>query len=449
MSYLSLSDNDKKEMLAALGISSTEELFGCIPMPVRLTGELSLPGPMAELDLVRALEDVAGRNAYAKYLSFLGGGAYDHFIPTVVDYLSSRGEFVSPYTPYQPEVSQGTLQVIFEFQTLICQLTGLDIANASLYEGATGAAEGVLMAHRLTGRSRVLVARTLHPQYREVIRTYIKDLGLVAEEVPYGKDGRVDQARLSRLVDDQMACLIFQSPNYYGVIEDVKALSDIAHSRKALSVAVVTEALSMGLLEAPGKLGADIVTGEGQSFGLPLSFGGPYLGFIASRKEYVRQLPGRIAGQTADIDGRRGFVLTLATREQHIRREKATSNICTNQALCALRATIFLETLGKEGLRELAWQNLQKARYAVEVLAAVRGVKRKFDGPFYNEFVLEFARPWVEVDARLRAQGLLGGIGLGGDADDGLSHCALVCVTELKRKHDIDRLAGALEEALS
>ncbi len=448
MSYLSLSDNDKKEMLAAVGVSSTEGLFGCIPKAVRLGRDLDLPAPLAELDLVRRLEGIGRKNGYGEYLSFLGGGAYDHFVPTVVDYLSARGEFVSPYTPYQPEVSQGTLQLIFEFQTLVCQLTGLDIANASLYEGATGAAEAVLMAHRLTNRGKVLVARSLHPQYREVIRTYIKNLGVQAVEIPYAADGRVDPAALAGLLDDQVCGVVYQSPNYFGVIEDVKALSDAAHGRKALSVAIVAEALSLGLLEAPGAQGADIVTGEMQSFGIPLSFGGPYLGFMACRKEYVRQLPGRVAGQTTDVDGLRGFVLTLATREQHIRRERATSNICTNQALCALRATIFLESLGRQGLREMAWQNARKAAYALDVLTALPGVRRKFSGPPFNEFVIETAKPWPAVDAALRGKGIIGGLSLG-PAYAELPNAALVCVTELRGRDDIDRLGRALREVLS
>jgi glycine dehydrogenase subunit 1 len=448
MSYLSLSDKDKREMLAAVGVSSPGELFGCIPEHVRLDRDLDLPGPLAEMDLVRAFEDIGGRNSYAGHLSFLGGGAYEHFIPAVVDALSSRGEFVSPYTPYQPEVSQGTLQVIFEFQTLICQLTGLDIANASLYEGATGTAEAVLMAHRLTGRSKILVAASLHPQYREVVRTYIRNLGVRAEEIPWGPDGRVDPVALGGHLDDDVCGVVFQSPNYFGIVEDIKALSDLAHGRKAVSVAVVAEALSLGILAAPGDLGADIVTGEGQSFGIPLSFGGPYLGFMACRKDYLRQLPGRIAGQTTDVEGRRGFVLTLATREQHIRRERATSNICTNQALCALRATIFLASLGREGLREMARQNAQKAAYALDVLTSIPGVKRKFHGPAFNEFVLEFPKPWAEVDAALRDKGIVCGAGLEADCAR-LHDCALVCVTEMKRKEDIDRLGRAVKEALS
>lgn|SRR5512138_1962385 len=447
MSYLSLSDKDKAEMLARTGAAKIDDLFCCIPEGVRLQRLLDLPAAQSELELVRTIDAVGRKNAGAGLLSFLGGGAYDHFIPTVVDYLSSRGEFVSPYTPYQPEVSQGTLQIIFEFQTLICQLTGLDIANASLYDGSTGAAEAVLMAHRVTSRDKVVLAKSLHPQYREVVRTYIKNLGVEAVEVGFGPDGRIDPAELAKALDDKTAAVVYQSPNFLGVIEDVKALSDAAHGVKALSVAVVAEALSLGLLEAPGALGADIVTGEGQSFGLPLSFGGPYLGFMACKKDYLRQMPGRITGQTTDTEGRRGFVLTLATREQHIRRERATSNICSNQALCALRATIFLETLGKQGLREMAWQNAQKAAYAADRLGKVKGVKKAFTGPFFNEFAIGLAKPWAAVDAALKAKGIVAGYGLEADYP-GTGNAALVCVTELRTKDEIDRLAAALEEAL-
>jgi glycine dehydrogenase subunit 1 len=448
MSYLSLSDIDKKEMLAKAGVGSTDDLFCCIPESVRLRRPLDLPPAQSELELVRTIDAIGAKNAYPGRVSFLGGGAYDHFIPTVVDYLSSRGEFVSPYTPYQPEVSQGTLQVIFEFQTLVCQLTGLDIANASLYDGSTGTAEAVLMAQRVTGRNKVVIARSAHPQYREVVRTYIKNLGVEAVEVGYGPDGRIDKDALGRLLDDATAAVVFQSPNFFGVIEDVQALSDAAHARKALSVAVVAEALSLGLLEAPGKLGADIATGEAQSLGIPVSFGGPYLGFMACKKDFLRQMPGRITGQTVDKEGRRGFVLTLSTREQHIRRERATSNICTNQALCALRATIFMETLGKQGLRELAWQNAQKTAYAADRLGAVPGVKRRLTGPVFNEFVIEVVKPWPAVDAGLKAKGLIGGYGLGAEYPE-LANAALVAVTELRTKDQIDRLARTLQEVLS
>ena len=448
MSYLSLSDKDKAEMLARTGVGSVDDLFCCIPEAVRLKRPLDLPAAQSEIELVRTIDAVGRKNAGSGYVSFLGGGAYDHFIPTVVDYLSSRGEFVSPYTPYQPEVSQGTLQAIFEFQTLVCLLTGLDIANASLYDGSTGAAEAVLMAQRITGRNKVVLARSLHPQYREVVATYVKNLGLEIVEAGFGPDGRVDKAGLGRVVDDRTAAIVSQSPNFFGVVEDVQALSEAAHAVKALSVAVVAEAASLGLLEAPGRLGADIVTGEAQSLGLPVRFGGPYLGFMACRKDFLRQMPGRIAGQTVDKDGRRGFVLTLSTREQHIRRERATSNICTNQALCALRATMFMETLGKQGLRELAWQNAQKAAYAAGVLGAVPGVKKRFTGPVFNEFVVELPKPWAAVDAGLRARGIIGGFGLE-PAYPELKNAVLVAVTELRTKDQIDTLAGALREVLS
>ena len=448
MSYLSLSDQDKKEMLARMGVASVDDLFCCIPEEVRLKRPLDLPAAQSEIELVRTIEAIGRKNTGTGLVSFLGGGAYEHFIPTVVDYLSSRGEFVSPYTPYQPEVSQGSLQVIFEFQTLICQLTGLDIANASLYEGGTAVAEAVLIAQRVTGRNKVVLARSLHPQFREVVRTYIKNLGVEAVEVPFGPDGRIDGAALAKELDDRTAAVVYQSPNFFGVVEDVKTLSDAAHAVKAMSVAIVAEAVSLGLLEAPGTLGADIVTGEAQSLGIPLSFGGPYLGFMACKKEFLRQMPGRVAGQTSDKDGQRGFVLTLATREQHIRRERATSNICTNQALCALRATIFMETLGKQGLRELAWQNVQKAAYAADRLTAVRGVKKVFTGPVFNEFAVGLPKPWPIVDAALKARGLIGGYGLG-PAYPELENAALVCVTEMRTKDQIDRLVQALEEVLS
>lgn len=434
-------------MLARIGVSSIDELFCCIPESIHLKKDLDLPGPLSEMELAAKIREIGNRNAPAGTLSFLGGGAYPHFIPAVVDYLSSRGEFVSPYTPYQPEVSQGTLQIIFEFQTLICQLTGLDIANASLYEGATAAAEAVLMAQRLTGKSKVLVAASLHPQYREVIRTYVRNLNIAVEEIPFSDRGTLDAAALDKALDDGTAAVLFQSPNYFGVCENVRSISGAAKAKGALSVAMVAEALSLALLEAPGKLGADIVAGEAQSFGIPLSFGGPYLGFMAARKEHLRQLPGRICGRTTDVEGRTGYVLTLSTREQHIRRERATSNICTNQALCALRATIYLAAMGKNGLRRTAEHNVRKAAYALDKLTAVSGVEKWFSGPVFNECVLRLPKPWSEVDAALRAKGIRGGVALGGDYP-GFENGVLVCATELHTRQDIDRLADALEEVL-
>jgi len=445
MSYISLSDQDKKEMLARIGVSSLDDLFCCIPEEIRLKKELRLPQPLTEPELLAHFESVGRGNKQNAYLSFLGAGAYRHHIPYVVDYLSSRGEFISPYTPYQPEVSQGTLQIIFEYQTLICQLTGLEISNASLYEGASAAAEAVLMAGRLKGKPKVLVAGSLHPQYREVIRTYVRNLGIQVEEVDYDVRGQVDVEVLRKKIDGETSAVMCQSPNFLGVVEDLDRLAEIAHQHQALFEVIVAEAASLGILQAPGAAGADIVAGEGQSFGLPLSFGGPYLAFMACRKEYSRQFPGRIAGQTKDTEGKRGFVLTLSTREQHIRREKATSNICTNQALCALRATIFLETLGREGMRELAYQNIQKAGYALDKLAGVTGVRRKFGGPFFNEFVLEFEGGYKKVEDHLLANGIIGGLALA-PYYPGLKDCALFCITEVHSKADIDRLAGLVAE---
>jgi glycine dehydrogenase subunit 1 len=447
MSYIPVSEKDKKEMLERIGVKSIQDLFRCIPENIRLKGDLNLPESLTEPELLEYFQGKGKKNSYEQYLSFLGGGAYDHFIPAVVDYLSLRGEFISPYTPYQPEVSQGTLQVIFEFQTLICQLTGLDIANASLYDGATGAAEAVLMANRVKNKKRLLVAGNLHPEYRQVIVTYTRNLGLEVVELPYDQAGRIEKKGLEAAVNSETSVILCQSPNYFGVIEDMKLLSEVSHQHEALLAVVISEPVSLGWLEAPGKLGADIVTGEAQSFGLPLSYGGPYVGFMACRKEFVRQLPGRIAGQTVDVEGRRGFVLTLSTREQHIRREKATSNICTNQAYCALRATIYLETLGRQGLKKLAWLNLQKAAYALRQLKAIAGVTRKFSGPVFNEFVLEFPCDWDGISEKLEEKGILGGISLAKHYP-GLEKCALITITEKHSKERIDQYVQALKEIL-
>ena len=446
MSYISLSEKDKKEMLAKIGISSVEELFCSIPDDLRVKQKLDVPEALTEPELTRQIEEIANQNSYHHFLSFLGAGAYSHVIPSVVDYLSSRGEFLSPYTPYQPEVSQGTLQIIFEFQTLICQLTGMDIANASLYDGASGAAEAALMAHRLKSRPKILVAKSVHPQYREVIQTYSRNLDLSVEEIAYSDRGEVDFEDLNKKLDEDTSAVLVQSPNFFGVIENIDNISTLTHERQALSIVVVAEPVSFGILEAPGNLGADIVTGEGQSFGLHLSFGGPYLGFMACQKEFLRQFPGRITGETKDVDGKRGFVLTLSTREQHIRRERATSNICTNQAWCALRATIFLELLGKKGLKELAWQNIQKANYARDKITQIKGIKPRFRGACFNEFILEFENPWADIDTFLQEKGIIGGLSVEESYPE-LGNCVLVCVTESHKKEDIDRFIYHLEEA--
>lgn len=447
MSYISLSDQDKKEMMAVIGITSTRELFETIPKELHVKGKLNIPPRLSEQEICDYFNKIALQNRCSEFLSFLGAGAYNHFIPYVVDYLSERGEFLTPYTPYQPEVSQGTLQIIFEFQTLICQLTGMDVANSSLYDGASGAAEAVLMANRITRKPNVLVAKTLHPQYREAINTYIKNIGINAIEIGFSSQGEIDIDELSEKIDGETSAVICQSPNFMGVIENIAKISEVAHAHEALSLVAIAEPLSLGLLEAPGKLEADIVCGEGQSFGLPLNFGGPYLGFMACSKDFIRQMPGRIAGQTSDIEGKRGYVLTLSTREQHIRRERATSNICTNQAWCALRAAIFLETLGKEGLRKLAWHNIQKANYASEKLGSLRGVERKFTGTIFNEFVLSFSKEWIEIERFLKERKIIGGFGLKKYYPE-LKNSALFCVTEAHKKEDIDTLVENIEEAL-
>ena len=445
MSYISLSNNDLKVMMAAIGITSIEELFSSIPADIKLNRDLNVPGPLTEVEVIAYFENLAKKNLSPDIHSFLGAGAYSHVIPSVIDYLSQRGEFVSPYTPYQPEVSQGTLQTVFEFQTLICQLTGLDIANASLYDGASGAAEAVLMAHRLRSKPKILVARSLHPQYMETIRTYVNNLHLNIIEIGYDESGCIDLEKLKSSMDEETSAVVFQSPNFFGSIEDIQKISEMAHQHDALSTAVIAEPVSLGILEAPGSLGADIVTGEAQSFGIPLSFGGPYLGFMSCRKEFIRQFPGRIAGETHDVEGNRGYVLTLSTREQHIRRERATSNICTNQALCALRATMFLETLGQEGFKELAWQNLQKAHYAKEQLSQIKGISLKFSGNIFNEFVCEFSKPWEEIESMLLEKKIIFGYGLENEYPE-LKNCAVICVTETHKKEDIDKLAAVLNE---
>jgi len=434
-------------MLKRIGLSSLKELFLTIPEDIKLKEDLNIPDAKTESELISYFESLNAKNKGTDLLSFLGGGAYPHIIPTLVDYLSSRGEFISPYTPYQAEVSQGTLQIIFEFQTLICQLTGMDIANASLYEGASGAAEAVLMAHRLKRKPKVLLAGSVHPQYIEVINTYTKNLGIRVEGVRYSDDGSVDIDELDEKMDDQTSAVIAQSPNFFGVIEDLERISGIAHKKDGLSVVVISEPVSLGILEAPGSLGADIVTGEAQSFGIPLSYGGPYLGFMACNEEFIRQFPGRISGETVDVEGQRGYVLTLSTREQHIRRERATSNICTNQALCALRATVFLETLGKEGIRELAFQNIQKANYALEECGKIDGVQKKFLGAVFNEFVLEFDKPADVVNRSLLEKGIIGGLDLGLFFPK-FKNCALFCVTETHTKDKIDLLVKGMEEAM-
>jgi glycine dehydrogenase subunit 1 len=444
MRYLPKSPAERQEMLSAIGAKSIDELFSSIPERYRLREALKLPGPFSEAEIIRYFSDRAGENSRG-YTSFRGAGVYNHLRSVVTDAIIQRGEFLTSYTPYQAEISQGTLQAIFEFQTLMCQLTGQEVANASMWDGSTATTEAVLMAERVTGRRRVLAAHSLHPEYRDVLRTYAKNSGLQVEELPFSKSGTLDEKALRSAIRDDVAAVVVQSPNFFGCIEAVPALAEIVHAAGALLVVAITEGVSLGAWRPPSE--ADIVAMEGQSFGLPPSYGGPFVGVIASREKLVRQMPGRLAGQTTDLDGRRGFVLTLATREQHIRREKATSNICTNQALCALAATVHLTLLGKEGLREMAQQNLSKARFALAELTKIPGVRRAFDAPFFNEFTLEFPRSVKIVNAELLREKIVGPVVLGTSYPELTKH-ALVCVTETTTRSDIEKLAGAVDRAL-
>ena len=439
MRYLPKSPEDRERMLKEIGIRSVDELFAPIPAEYRLNRDLDIAPSMAESDILDWFKQRAAENANG-HTSFLGAGAYSHYRPVVIDALISRGEWFTAYTPYQPEVAQGTLQAIFEFQTMICELTGMEVANASMYDGSTGATEAAMMAARVTGRSGVVVARSVHPEYREVLATYAKNQGMPVQEVGFAENGRVDVAALEKAITDQTACVLVQSPNFFGTIEDIAKLADIAHSKGALLVVAIAEAVSLGIVKPPAE--ADIVAMEAQSFGIAPSFGGPYAGVIATKEKFVRQMPGRLVGQTVDRKGRRGFVLTLSTREQHIRREKATSNICTNQALVATMATIFMTVYGREGLKELAKQNLAKAAYALEKFAYNANVL--FDGaPRFHEFVIQTEKDAAELREQLLEKKIIGGLSLAKFYPE-LGNASLWCCTELTRRVAIDEAARVL-----
>ena len=444
MRYLPKSPSERREMLDAIGARSIAELFSSIPAEFRLQEALHLPGPLSEAELIAFFRERAGQNAVG-YTSFLGAGVYNHLRSVVTDTILQRGEFLTSYTPYQAEISQGTLQAIFEFQTLMCELTGQELANASMWDGSTATTEAVLMAERITRRRRVLVARSLHPEYRQVLATYGKSLGLELVEIGYTGSGQVDAAALRAALNEETAAIVVQSPNFFGVVEPVAPVAEIAHGAGALAVVAITEGVSLGVVKPPSE--ADIVAMEAQSFGMPPSYGGPYAGVIASREKFVRQMPGRLAGQTTDAKGRPGFCLTLATREQHIRRERATSNICTNQALCALAATVHLCLLGKEGLREMAEQNMAKAHFALAELETIPGVQRAFSGPVFNEFVIRLPRAARLVNAELLREKIIGPLPLGRSYPE-LTKCAVVCVTETTPRGEIERLAAAVRRAL-
>jgi len=445
MRYLPKSPDERKQMLAEIGAASIDDLFSVIPAEYRLERDLDVPRQHAESEIIAYFRDVAQRNTI-KYTSFLGAGVYRHYRPVIIDSLVQRGEFLTSYTPYQAEITQGTLQAIFEFQTMIAELTGMDVANASMYDGSTGAAEAVMMAVRVTGRHKAVVASSVHPEYREVLATYTKHQGIPFTVVPYDREtGRVDLAALEAEVTEETAAVLVQSPNFFGTIEDIPAIAAIAHAKGALLIVSIAEAISLGVVRPP--IEADIVSMEAQSFGVALSYGGPYCGVIAAKEKYLRQMPGRLVGQTVDSNGYRGFVLTLSTREQHIRREKATSNICTNQALVALMATIFLTIYGKEGIRELAEHNLAKADYAAKTFAGLSGAKVLFGGaPRFHEFVLDTQESPVSMSERLMEEKIVGGVTLSRWYPE-LPNATLWCTTEVITKEQIDAAAQVVAAA--
>ncbi len=442
MRYLPKSPAEREQMLAEIGAPTIDDLFAVIPVEDRLNRDLNVPRQHAESEIIDYFRAAGNKNSTG-FASFLGAGAYRHYRPVIIDSLVQRGEFLTSYTPYQAEITQGTLQAIFEFQTMIAELTGMDVANASMYDGSTGAAEAVMMAVRVTGRHKAVVASTVHPEYREVLATYAKHQGLPANLVAYDpKTGRIDLAALEASVTDETAAVLVQSPNFFGIIEDIPAIAAIAHAKGALLIVSIAEAVSLGVVRPPVE--ADIVSMEAQSFGVALSYGGPFCGVLAAKEQFVRQMPGRLVGQTVDGSGYRGFVLTLSTREQHIRREKATSNICTNQALVALMATIFLSVYGKEGIRELAEHNLAKADYAAKTLSAQPGAKLLFTGaPRFHEFVLQTEEAPEQWSQRLFDAEIVGGIELSRWYPE-LRNCTLWCATEIVTREQIGSAAKAL-----
>jgi len=439
--YIPTTPAEVQEMLGAIGVKTIDDLFAEIPPELRLQGDLNIPEGMSEPEMTRKLTRLSQNNETVDdKVCFLGGGAYDHIIPAAIDHLLLRGDFFTAYTPYQPEVSQGTLQCIYEFQSLICGLTGMDQGNASMYEGATATVEAINMATAQTRRNKVLVLQTINPEYRRVINSLNTPLGVEIANVPF-EDGVVDPAKVHEMLNDQVAAVVIQYPNFLGCIEDVEKIAEVAHEAGALAI-VVANPIALGLLETPGKLGADIVCGEGQPLGIPLSFGGPYVGFLAAKKALLRRMPGRIVGKTTDLDGKIGYVLTLQAREQHIRREKASSNICSNQALMALNATIYMSLMGREGIREVAGQCFQKAHYLKRELAKVDGVSFPFTGSFFHELVVKIPNA-RKVLGKMAKQGIFAGIPLDNWFAN-LKDCVLVAVTEKRSKDEIDNYCNLL-----
>ena len=444
MNFIPNTEQDRKEMMELLGISSTDELFADIDETMKLKEPLELPAPLSELELVKHVGAISSANAHVSgYSSFLGAGAYNHFIPSAVDYLVSRGEFLSSYTPYQAEASQGLLQTIFEFQSMICELTGMDVANASMYDGASALAEAALLAAKYKETDCIAVSRAVHPEYREVLSTYARAYGVRITEIEI-EEGVTSLELVKEL--ESPACVIVQSPNFFGCIEDLGAIANITHERQGLFITAVVEPVSLGLLKPPGDLGADIVVGEAQAFGNALSFGGPHVGFVAACEKFLKKMPGRISGLTVDTQGAEGFILTLQAREQHVRRERATSNICTNQSANALAATIYLALMGKNGLSRVAEICAKRAHYAQKQITGIQGFEACFYAPFFNEFALQCPQSPGKINNALLPKKIMGGLDLGNRYPD-FKDSMLFCVTEMNTKEEIDALVDSLSEA--
>jgi len=444
--YIPNTGQDKQQMLAAIGVESVEELFSDIPEAVRFKGHLNIPKAMSELEVTQHMAKLANQNKKINEMpSFLGAGAYHHYVPSVVNHVISRSEFYTAYTPYQPEISQGELQAIFEFQTLIAELTGMEAANSSMYDGATSLSEAAAMAAASTRRNKIVVSRTVHPESREVLKTMAKGHNLEVVEVGI-KDGITDFKELQKVLDDETSAVIVQYPNFFGLIEDYQSIEQFTHQNKSLFI-ISANPMVLPILKSPGEYNADVVVGDNQPMGIPVSYGGPHVGFFATNSKLIRKMPGRIVGQTVDDEGYRGFVLTLQAREQHIRREKASSNICSNQALMALASAVYMNAMGKQGIQDVANQNLQKAHYAYQVLTSINGVEPLFKGPFFNEFTIKLTKSVSEINQGLLQKGVLGGYDLS-LAYPEVENAMLVAVTEMNTKEQIDELAARLEGLL-
>jgi len=445
MSFIPHTQDEIKKMLQVIGAKSIDELFQSIPPELRLKKLLNLPTPMSEMEISSHIKQLANKNVSGgKYTSFLGAGCYNHYIPAVVNHLAGRSEFYTSYTPYQAEASQGNLTAFFEYQTMICELTGMEVANASVYDGATSLAEAVLMSFAMTGKKKVIVSSTIHPEYRQVLKTYLNDFGAEIVEINYDKNGQTDLSALQKVLNQETACVAIQNPNFFGIIEECDEISEMLHKEKALLIAVVNP-ISLGILKSPGEYGADIVVGEGQPLGNEMYFGGPHLGIFATRMAYVRKMPGRLVGQTVDKDGKRGFVLTLSTREQHIRREKATSNICSNEALLALRAAIYLSAIGKKGIKTVANICLQNAHYTARKISEIKGYQLVFNTPFFHEFIVRSPIKPSILNQKLLSEGIVGGLDLEQFYPE-LKNTLLFCTTEVNTKSDLDHLITTLKK---